>query len=272
MIGIIDIFGGFGNQLFQLSFAKYVSKKNVKTFAYVDKSLFLNKSNEYDQKRNLILPTDYFGVKTLTKTQLKLLEKIKNNKRISKKFYEILTDENIIDFDNLKKITSFNGFWQNMKYVEPIFNNLLIDLKKDKRIENALLKEKNDRTMLLVRRGDFTEHGLDLDFSFYEQALIKSDIKNGYDIFTDDVEWVKNQKLFTKSDNIFPPSDDKDKVIELFSSMLTYKNFIVGNSTFSFWGALVGSNTDSKIVISKKFAQMLNLDSSYQFSNLIEID
>ena len=76
MIGIIDIFGGFGNQLFQLSFAKYLSKKNMKTFAYVDKSLFLNKSNEYDQKRNLILPTDYFGLKTLTKTQLKLLEKI----------------------------------------------------------------------------------------------------------------------------------------------------------------------------------------------------
>ena len=29
MIGIIDIFGGFGNQLFQLSFAKYLSKKNM---------------------------------------------------------------------------------------------------------------------------------------------------------------------------------------------------------------------------------------------------
>tara|TARA_Y100000389_G_scaffold30463_1_gene25828 strand:- start:72 stop:890 length:819 start_codon:yes stop_codon:yes gene_type:complete len=272
MIGIIDIFGGFGNQLFQLSFAKYLSKKNINTFAYVDKSLFLNKSNEYHQKRNLILPTENFGLKTLTNTQLKLLEKIKKNKRISKKFYEILTEKNEIDFDNFKRITSFNGFWQNMKYVEPVLNDLLTDLKKDKRLENALLKEKNYKTMLLVRRGDFTEYGLDLDLSFYEQALIKTDIKNGYDIFTDDVEWVKNQKLFNKSDNIFPPSDDKDKVIELFSRMLNYKNFIIGNSTFSFWGALVGSNIDSKIIISKKFAQKLNLDFSNQFSSLIEID
>lgn len=272
MIGIIDIFGGFGNQLFQLSFAKYVSKKNINTFAYVDKNLFINKNNEYDQKRNLILPTEYFGLKTLTNKQLKLLEKITKNKIISKKFYEILTEENVIDFDNLKRITSFNGFWQNMKYIEPIFNDLIMDLKKDKRIEDALLKEKNDRTMLLVRRGDFAAQGLDLDLSFYEQALIKSDINNGYDIFTDDVEWVKNQKLFNKSDNIFPPSDEKDKVIELFSKMLNYKNFIIGNSTFSFWGALVGSNVDSKIVISKKFAQMLNLDLGKQFSNLIEID
>ena len=183
-----------------------------------------------------------------------------------------MTEKNEIDFDNLKRINSFNGFWQNMKYVEPVLKDLLTDLKKDKRLENALLKEKNYKTMLLVRRGDFTEYGLDLDLSFYEQALIKTDIKNGYDIFTDDVEWVKNQKLFNKSDNIFPPSDDKDKVIELFSRMLNYKNFIIGNSTFSFWGALVGSNIDSKIIISKKFAQKLNLDFSNQFSSLIEID
>ena len=39
MIGIVDIFGGFGNQLFQLSFAKYLSKKNINTYAYVEKSL-----------------------------------------------------------------------------------------------------------------------------------------------------------------------------------------------------------------------------------------
>ena len=114
-----------------------------------------------------------------------------------------------------------------------------------------------------------------MKITFYKEALLKINkniSKVDFDVVTDDVEWVKNQKIFNKSDNIFPPSDEKDKVIELFSKMLDYKNFIIGNSTFSFWGALVGSNVDSKVVISKKFAQMLNLDLGKQFSNLIEID
>tara|TARA_Y100000748_G_scaffold210620_1_gene176634 strand:+ start:1317 stop:2132 length:816 start_codon:yes stop_codon:yes gene_type:complete len=271
MIGIVDIFGGFGNQLFQLSFAKYLSKKNINTYAYVEKSLISDENKKYEQKRNLILPTEYFGLKTLTSTQLKILKKITINKRVADKFYEILTEENLLNFDNLKILTSFNGFWQNMRYINPIFDDVLNSLKKDKEIAAALLREKNNKTMLLVRRGDFASHGLDLDISFYEQALMKNDINKGYDIFTDDVEWVKNQILFKKAENIFPPSDRKDEVIELFSKMITYKNFIIGNSTFSFWGALVGSTSDSRITTSKKFGKMLNLESSNQFSDLIEI-
>lgn len=52
MIGIVDIFGGFGNQLFQLSFAKYLSKKNINTYAYVEKSLISDEYKKYEQKEN----------------------------------------------------------------------------------------------------------------------------------------------------------------------------------------------------------------------------
>ena len=50
MIGIVDIFGGFGNQLFQLSFAKYLSKKNINTYAYVEKSLISDDNKSMNKK------------------------------------------------------------------------------------------------------------------------------------------------------------------------------------------------------------------------------
>ena len=150
---------------------------------------------------------------------------------------------------DLKSIISENENLQNNEDKYNDSQNLIYGLCK---YENTSTDELTEQ----VNKGLFKNTKLiPLLYSYAnENKYIDFDTKIGEAELADDTE------------------EYKDKVIELFSSMLTYKNFIVGNSTFSFWGALVGSNTDSKIVISKKFAQMLNLDSSYQFSNLIEID
>ena len=52
--------------------------------------------------------------------------------------------------------------------------------------------------------------------------------------------------------------------------MLTYKNFIVGNSTlFTLWAALISSDKNSKVIIDEKFSYQLNMNESKLFSNWI---
>ena len=41
----------------------------------------------------------------------------------------------------------------------------------------------------------------------------------------------------------------KDETIKTFSSMLHYKHFIAGNSSFAFWAAYLKSTEDSIVVV-----------------------
>jgi hypothetical protein len=43
--------------------------------------------------------------------------------------------------------------------------------------------------------------------------------------------------------------DDKNETIETFSSMLEYKHFVIGNSSFAFWAAYLKSDQDSIVTI-----------------------
>ena len=270
VIGIVDIFGGFGNQLFQISFALHLKQKGIKTYTYISDSLLNNENKEYQENRNLIISSSDFGITMLSKKHLYILDKYKKNK-ILKNSYQILTENDFIDYENLKYINSFNGFWQKIKYVEDNIDDLTRALSVNQKIKMGLSENKKKNTMLLVRRGDYEKSGLALDLNFYEKAMEKLDLTLGYDIFTDDPSWVENQKIFENVSYIYPPSDQRDEVIDLFSEMLSYKNFVVGNSTFSFWGALLGSNEKSTVIISKDFYSKIELETNNKFNNWIKI-
>jgi hypothetical protein len=121
--------------------------------------------------------------------------------------------------------------------------------------------------MIHVRRRDFIKNNLHLDISFYEESINlmkKKSKKIKFDIFTDDENWVKNQKIFSHAMNIYPQKrnetvesvnhnhhigDDKEETIKTFSKMLKYRNFIVGNSSFAFWAAFLRSDKNSIITV-----------------------
>ena len=66
MIRIIDIQGGFGNQLFEYAFAMNLKKKGFKVYTYFGKDYENNKKNEsYSEKRQIIIDSKEFGIKKL---------------------------------------------------------------------------------------------------------------------------------------------------------------------------------------------------------------
>ena len=73
------------------------------------------------------------------------------------------------------------------------------------------------------------------------------------DIFTDDYQWVVDSSLSKhKKINkiISPTSESREEIIETFSKMLNYENYIIGNSTFSYFPAYLKNNKESIVIIS----------------------
>lgn len=267
---VIFIKGGFGNQLFQIAYAIYLKQKKYKVIVNTS---FL-KNDGYSTPRHMILSPEFFELKKQNKLESYLFIFFYRLNR-SHKFnlfqnflseYKFTVDSEKNDTLNNKTIF-FNGYWKDLKYIEPIKENLISLLKKDSYLNYGFNNKKNKQhAMIHVRRGDFLRENRQLNINYYERSI---DILNSkgittYDVFTDDPEWVKSQVVFKNVNKIFAQisgqdiefvkkginsTDDKEETIKTFGEMLSYQNFVIGNSSYSFWAAYLGSSRDSVVTI-----------------------
>ena len=174
---------------------------------------------------------------------------------------DILTEQRF-DFDetlfnNCPDNVSLYGFFQTEKYFKHIEDTIRRDFifKKSIRDDCKEIVEEvfdQDPIALHIRRGDFlinsgNHHNLSLDW--YEKALKKFDPDREVIIFSDDIFWASAQELF-KPDR-FIISDGNSSYHDLFM-MTQCSDFIIANSTFSWWGAWL-ANTGRVIAPSKWF-------------------
>ena len=134
------------------------------------------------------------------------------------------------------------GYFQSSKY----FKEYKEEIKQMINLEKLELDTEN-RCVIHIRRGDYMNnksfHGI-LDEYYYKRAIVEvKKLIPGimFDIFSDDSDWCKNQDWLKDSRVIDEPSD-----IMALSKIAKYKNFILSNSSFSWWGSWLA---DSEIVI-----------------------
>ncbi|MEE6635739.1 alpha-1,2-fucosyltransferase [Limosilactobacillus pontis] len=125
--------------------------------------------------------------------------------------------------------------------------------------KNKSLLEKidnNNSVCISVRRGDFFSNGNQAKYGvctpdYYIKAkkyFDRKKIKNTlYFCFSDDIEWCKKNLKFTGKNIIFVSQDMP--VYETLRLMYHCKNFILSNSTFSWWGQFLSRN-ENKVVVS----------------------
>ena len=271
-IGVVDIKGGFGNQLFQIALAKYLTDNNF--------DIYINTRNFQRSKsiknlnvdlRELILPLSLFDMREIPDYRFKFLEIIQkiDNQSIVKK----ITGHNF-EISKLRKINRFDGYWQNQLYFNHSKNFLLTSLAKNQTIKKGL-EEKNQAgsTMLHVRRGDYTSLQECLSVGYYEKALFmaKENIENfSFSVFTDDIAWVKKHEIFQSAENIYHSSNSKEDTLIAFSQMLQFQNFITANSTFSLTAALLSQNKNTKIFIPNPWFR--NSPKKIDFPSTIKIE
>ncbi len=261
---IVEIKGGFGNQVFQYMFANKLRndgfKVKVNTRFYDQFKPNEKPENTY---RNLVLPPEYFDFKNISYLFYKFLilnNRISNSrklKRLLKNFhnplYAHIKDKNYNHQNPKKFINHFDGYWQNIDFLVDEKDYLIRSLSNNKIIKKSIdIKNNKNSAMLLVRRGDYLKMNEELSLKFYQDCLkyLKSEIKNlELNIFTDDVDWVKNQNIFSIAKNIYGPEEEPKKVVELFSIMLNHLHFVITNSTFSLIAAIISEEEGSKVLV-----------------------
>jgi len=283
---LVEIKGGFGNQIFQFAFANKLKDEGFNVFINTEYFKFNRKEIKDNTYRKLIIKENIFGLKKINIFYLyffKILKKIDESRKLNKLFkrsglpYFIkLKDSN---FDKKLLDTKFvllDGYWQNIENLVSQKEFLVEALSKIDILKKPInfLPQENT-VMLLIRRGDYIKMEEDLSLNFYKKCI--ETITNKLDkfdlsIFTDDIQWVKEQKIFDIANKVFGPEEEPEKVLDLFSKMLQNKHFIVANSTFSLIAAFVKEMDDSIIIVSdpwfrNKEKENLFLDSWIKIPN-----
>ena len=264
---IIKIQGGLGNQLLQYSIGQVIARNLKKDVAY-DLSFF-DEENKYT-KRPYLLDKFVVDVRVATREEIKkaklpygIISKYYSlcmrvlNKYLFKKYY-IGYDKDFMAHVAKSKSLYLEGFWQGYKYYEKNLEelNTLITLKDMSSIEK-FKQEFNFSTKnsvsVHIRRGDFTKKNAGTKVvpkEYYEKAVpfLEKKVANPtYYIFSDDIEWVKQEMGGLFKDVVYVSSSSL-KDYEEFMLMKECNHAILSNSTFCWFSTLL-TNTKEKVVV-----------------------
>lgn len=263
---IVKIKSGLGNQMFQYAFAKTLQEKTGEKILLDTSNYDIEHlHNGFELNRLFEIDLDF-----ATRKQVEKIATIPNSfiKKVEKKFFtkktHLIENEQNLDLSVFEKKGDlyFEGYWQNEKYFEPIKSkiNSIFDFKLNlnEKTENALKKINQKTASVHIRRGDYLlSMNKDLNIctnKFYQDALNflqeKTQIEQFF-VFSDDVEWCKNNFDFGEKNTFFVDwNKETDSWQDMFL-MSKCKFNIIPNSSFSFWAAYLNQNKD-KIVIAPK--------------------
>lgn len=151
---------------------------------------------------------------------------------------------------------SLQGYFQTEKY----FKHIEDEIRQDFTFKNEILEPckqmisgVDNPLALHVRRGDYvynSDNHPPCDTEYYKKALDQFDSDRNVIVFSDDPKWCKEQDIF--SDDRFMVSENTDNRIDLCLLSLC-NDFIIANSTFSWWGAWLSANNDKKVIAPQRW-------------------
>ena len=241
--------GQLGNQMFQYASTKGIASKLNTSFMIPDhREIF----DDGIGNRYTILLHDVFnldGQRGILQTQNYIQEE---NFCFEEKFFNISPSTNVCLW----------GFFQTEKYFKHIEKQIRKDFTFKDEIKDEcddLIKQFTNPIALHIRRGDFIWNNKNhppLSLDYYKSALQLFDSDREVIIFSDDTEWCKEQELFV--DDRFAVAEGGDQFYDL-CLMSMCDDFIIANSTFSWWGAWLG-NRGKVIAPNKWFGETLGHD------------
>lgn len=142
---------------------------------------------------------------------------------------------------------SLEGYFQSERY----FKHIEEEVRKDFTFKPEILSTceaalSTTRPIALhVRRTDYLKNHdfFALPISYYAEALGHFDDGRNVIVFSDDIPWCKGQRLFHGERFTFSEYGKMDLCL-----MSLCSDFIIANSTYSWWGAWLAKNKNKKVI------------------------
>ena len=258
---IIKIKGGLGNQLFQYAVGRAVAlhhKSPLKLDLTIFKTYELHKYllDQFAIQADMATENEISELKGGNNLLFSALRKARVVKRKSyfKEKRSSYFDASVFKNDDVY----FDGYWQNELYFSGIRELLLQELVSISSISDAgcgYLEciNKSNSISLHVRRGNYLnlKNVNVLEVDYYIKAVDyfrKSVEKPTFYIFSDDLEWCKNNLGFL--DNCIFVDRTKTEIDDLKLMSFCQHN-IIANSSFSWWGAWLNQNSKKTVIAPK---------------------
>lgn len=280
---ITRLIGGLGNQLFQYAAARRLAyhlevplKLDISGFTtyYTLRTYNLHHFNIIEefaspQDLRLVKKSYISGLKHPKKLLKETMSELKDPEYRKNLFHPeksiTLIKEKSHAFNpeiiTLPDNVYLDGYWQNENYFKDIEEIIRNEFKL--KVPPSPLNEKigqkiteTESVSIHVRRGDYVRnplarltHGL-CSLDYYQKAIdeivCKIDRPHFY-VFSDDPEWTKDNIKFTYPAD-YISHNDASKGYEDLRLMRLCKHHIIANSSFSWWGAWLGSNGNSVVI------------------------
>lgn len=229
----VKISGGLCNNLFRIATAySYSLKYNFNLICDVSerKTTHSNFINYYDNFFKKLILTDHIQYDQIFQQP----------------------DFGYCDIPKFNMDFMISGYFQSEKFFKIHQKEILSLFEIDEKSQNIIFEKYNssldqDTCSLHVRRGDYqsVQHILPiLPISYYVDAVEKIGKDKLYFIFSDDINWCKNNFDFIPNKIFIENNTD---IIDLYL-MSKCKNNIIANSTFSWWGAWLNTNINKQII------------------------
>jgi hypothetical protein len=241
----VQLQGGLGNQLFQLAFLDYISKKTGK-----EKILMTLQSPNTVHSGVQYYETIFKKWRSLLNPRGVVL--VGENQTMAKQSWEFLQE--------IYNPICLQGYFQRYEYIDPIRNEFISKLTFD---ESILQKyDVSNKIAIHIRGGDYRGnvfHEFDLK-SYYQKCI---SMCPGFDfvVFTNDVKYARG---------ILDCEIIQEDEIDSLLLMSRCKGVICANSSFSWWGAYL--NPNRPIFMPSKWFRNQNMEGNYYFNGVTVVD
>lgn len=262
----VRLMGGLGNQMFQYAAGRSLAVRHG-TVLKLDRS-YLQGDQKGSTKRQYLLDKMMISAEIALPSEIPLIDGrasfadlVRNRcqqllKRQCSTVLSELGNRISSDFFRTPDYTYLMGYWQSPRYFEDIADIIRADFMcstalqgKDEAIASVI--KDVDSVSLHIRRGDYllqTAHGV-CSLGYYEKCV---DTIAGilqcphFFIFSDDAEWVR-QHLFIPFPHTLVDHNPAGAAAEDLRLMSLCKHNIIANSSFSWWGAWLNSNSGKRV-------------------------
>lgn len=171
-------------------------------------------------------------------------------------FYEFkpCKTKNKIFYGNFESAKYFN---ENEELIKELYTPKESLIDKNSKLYNTITT--TNSICITIRRGDFVSNSefkkvhfiCDSKYFYKAVEIMKGKVENPtFIVFSDDIKWVKENMGFGVPTFY---EDGDDPIWEKLRLMYSCKNFIISNSTFSWWAQYLSRNKNKIVIAPKKW-------------------